>query len=46
MGKYKLPLTPEQRKEIAQKIMDKLNKDPKYKAHIEYINNIPLDNKQ
>lgn len=44
MGKYKPPLTPEQRKEIAQKINDKMNKDPKYKANIEYINKTVSNN--
>lgn len=43
MKEYKPPLTLEQRKEIIQKIICGLNKDPNYKAHLEYINNICSD---
>lgn len=40
MKEYKPPLTPEQRKELIEKINKRLNNDPKYKAHLEYISKI------
>ena len=40
MKEYKPPLTPEQRKELIEKINMRLNKDPKYIAHIDYISKI------
>jgi hypothetical protein len=40
MEEYKSPLTPEQRKELIEKILKGLRNDPRYKAHNEFIDGI------